>query len=520
MSDDKIIRGFSERLALNKAMRALSDAPSAFELEKRARELAQQGEVVLKPLLRHLDTSNAQLRGGLGLVAQRMDPMLIVPALRRVVADGRRPDNARLTAAMILERYLDVTLDPTLTQTLPDTSTVARQSAEEALSLAETEALVMVEYAEQLLEESDEVIATVIDVLLSMDDPRRASLLMVIASYAGATVVVRILSTLGTIRHPDSLRSLVTLSHLVDPALRPAVERQARKLQLAGVRPETSTSPRVLWSPINAQGQSLMWVIRHHPSTEHTDYLALVLHDDLGVIHAEARPQMDPTDLPRPAPMGHVHGIHTPGSHYVLRMVEMDPKQGRALIDAAVSRLRGNDIPWPGELVVFGHWLWGETISARATPAWPALPSPAPTARPADFQNLLKHRAFASWAWDVPDLQQLLHSEDVTHALEKDSPAHQAIRRRLVTSESDIIVRRLEQQALWLTLANDTESASLTLAARDAILAGQADHPFVQALTWRSLLTAAADQATRRALRILPRSPDLADRETGRPGNQ
>ena len=176
MNDDKIISSFSERLALDKAVRALADAPTAFELEKRARALAEQGQAVLKPMLRQLGTRDAQLRGGLGLMAQHMDPMLIVPALRRIVRDTRRPDNARLTAAMILERYLDVTLDPALTQTLPDSSNIARQSAEEALTLAETEPLVVVEYAEQLLEESDEVIETVIDVLLGMDEPRRAGL--------------------------------------------------------------------------------------------------------------------------------------------------------------------------------------------------------------------------------------------------------------------------------------------------------------------------------------------------------
>ncbi len=518
MSDDKIIRGFSERLALNKAVRALADAPTTFELEKRVRELAGQGEAVLNPMLRQLDTHDAQLRGSLGLVAQRMDPMLIVPALRRVVADGRRPNDARLTAAMILERYLDVTLDPATTQTLPDSSTVARQSAEEALALAETEPLVIVEYAEQLLEESNEVVTTVIDVLLGMDNPKRASLLMAIGSYAGSVVIARILPTLGTIRHSNSLHSLLVLSHLVDPALRPAVERQARKLQLAGVRPETSVSPRVLWSPVNAQGQSLMWIIRHHPSIERTDFLTLVLHDKLGVIHAEAHPQMDPADLPMPAQMGHVHGIHTSGSHYVLRMAEMDPGQGRALVDTAATRLRENEIPWPGELVVFGHWLWGRMLGARSTPDWPALPSAAPSAHSADFQNLLKHKTFASWAWDVPDLQKLLHSNDVTHALEKDSPAHQALSQQLVTSEADDIVQRLEQQALWLTLTNDIDTASLVLAARDAILAGQADHPFVQALAWRSLLTAAADQATRRTLRLLPRNESTP--ETGRPENQ
>ena len=506
MNDDKIIRGFSERLALEKSVRALADAPTAFELEKQARDLAQQGESVLNPMLRQLDTHDAQMRGGLGLVAQRMDPMLIVPALRRAVADNRRSDNTRLTAAMILERYLDVTLDPALTQTLPDTGDVARQSAEEALALAETETLVMVEYAEQLLEESHEVVTTVIDVLLGLDNPKRASLLMAIGSYAGSVVITRILPTLGTIRHPNSLHSLLVLSHLVDPALRPAVERQARKLQLAGVRPETSSSPRVLWSPVNAQGQSLLWIMRDHPSSKHIDFLTLVLHDKLGVIHAEAHPQMDSADLPLPAPVGHTHGIHPSGSHYVLRMVEMEPKQGQALVDTASTRLRENDTPWPGELVVFGHWLWNGMISPRTAPNWPDLPSATISAHPDDFQDLLKHKAFASWAWDVPDLQKLLHIDDVTHALKKNSLAHQALSQQLVTSEADDIAQRLEQQALWLTLANDTEAASLVLAARDAILTEQADHPFVQALAWRSLLTAAADQATRRTLRLLPRN--------------
>jgi len=220
MSEQKIINGFGERLALENEVRALADVSNVFELERRARDLAQQGDKVLNAILRQLDTHDAQMRGGLGLTAQYMDPMLIIPALRRVVTSGRRSNDARLTAAMILQRYLDVELDPALTQTLPDSSEVARQSAKEALALAENDPLVMVEYAEQLLEESDEVIGAVIDVLLSMEDPRRASLLMVIASYAGSAVVAHILPTLGAIRHPHSLHALLVLSHLADPALR------------------------------------------------------------------------------------------------------------------------------------------------------------------------------------------------------------------------------------------------------------------------------------------------------------
>ncbi len=511
MSDEKIISGFGERLALENDVRALADASNVFELERRARELAHQGDKVLNALLRQLDTHDAQMRGGLGLTAQYMDPMLIIPALRRVVADGRRSNNARLTAAMILQRYLDVELDPTLAQALPDSGEVARQSATEALTLAENEPLVMVEYAEQLLEESDEVIGTVIDVLMRMEDPRRASLLMVIASYAGSAVVAHILPTLGAIRHPHSLYALLVLSHLVEPALRPAVERQVRKLQLAGVRPEATTSLRVLWSPVNAQGQSLLQVILYHPQSESADFLALVLHDDMGIIHAEARMQIDPAELPQPAPKGYVHGIHTAGSHYVLRMLELDPEQGRDLLDTAVAQLREQDIPWPGELLVYGHWLWGDKIRKRPAAVSHELPAPASSDHDSDFQDLLKHRVFASWAWDVPDLQHLLQSEDAAFALEKGSDAHQTISERLVAREAENLARRLEQQALWLTLANDTDAAALVLSARDAVLDAQVDHPFIQALAWRSLLTAVADQATRRSLRLLPREEPTSD---------
>lgn len=510
MSDQKIISGFGERLALENEVRALADVSNVFELERRARDLAQQGDKVLNALLRQLDTHDAQMRGGLGLTAQYMDPMLIIPALRRVVTSGRRSNDARLTAAMILQRYLDVELEPALTQILPDSSEVARQSATEALALAETEPLVMVEYAEQLLEESDEVIGTVIDVLLSMEDPRRASLLMVIANYAGSAVVAHILPTLGAIRHPHSLHALLVLSHLADPALRPAIERQVRKLQFAGVQSDTTTSLRVLWSPVNAQGQSLLQVIRYHPQSESADFLAIVLHDEMGIIHAEARIKMDPTDVPQPAPTGHVHSIHSVGSPYLLRMLELDPNQGRDLIDTAVAQLREQDIPWPRELVVYGHWLWGDRIRKRPASVGPELPAPASSGPDSEFQALLKHRAFASWAWDVPDLQQLLQGEDATFALERGSAAHQTISNRLVTSEAHNLARRLEQQALWLTLANDTEAASHVLAARQAVLEGQADHPFIQALTWRSMLTAVADQATRRALHVLPREEDTS----------
>ena len=71
MSDvnSKVIDSFGERLAVDQAVRALADAANAYELEQAASALAERGDLALAALVRHLDTRNPKLRGGLGLLA-------------------------------------------------------------------------------------------------------------------------------------------------------------------------------------------------------------------------------------------------------------------------------------------------------------------------------------------------------------------------------------------------------------------------------------------------------------------
>lgn len=503
--NNKVIRSFGERLTLDQAVRALADAPNAYELDRRARDLAQHGDAILNPMLRQLDTENPKLRGGLGLLAQYLDPELVVPALHQVAADPRRPDNVRLTAVMILERYLDILLEPSLAQFLPEPDDVAQSSAEQALELAESEPLILVEYAEQLLEETPEVVNAVLDVIMEMEDPLRASLLTAIASYAGTTTIARILPTLGSIRHPAAFKALLTLQHISEPELRPAIERQMRKLRLAGVRLEPATSLRALWSPVNAQGQSLLWFIRYDASTGQAYLLIFVLHDTLGAIHAEARAGLDADSLPMPAPLGTIHRLQVPNSDHLVRLAEIDPRLGLALMDEAIELLRVSEIPWPGELVVYGHWLWGQGLAASGPEAWPAPQAPAPEGSAQDFQNVLKHAAFASWAWDIPDMKKLMKHFDLANALQQNHPIHREICRRLVSGDTGrLLAQRLGQQARWLALVGDTDTLALVRQAQAAVQAQQSDHPFVQAVAWRSMLTAAADEATAKILRLRP----------------
>lgn len=514
-SGDNVIRTFNERLAVEQGVRALGAAPNAYELERRARELSAQGDAALAALLRQLDTDNPTLRGGLGLLAQHLDQTLVSLALRQAAADPRRPAAARLTAVMILERYLEETIDANLARILPEPADVARQSAEEALMLAASSPLVPVEYAHQLLDEPPEVVHAVLDVVAGLETHQRARLLHAIAAYGSDDVVGRILPWLGGIRHPLALESLRTLRHLVSDDMRPLAERQVRKLQMAGVRSEMQAPARALWSPLSAQGQSLLWFLCPREETQ-ADLLILVLHDRMGIVHVDAEPSVLISGLPMPAPRGHVHRLRLPGSHQVVRLLEMEVALAMALVGEAVAAGRMLEIPWPAELVVFATWLWGvEPVGGEHGAAWPLLPEPDEQAQDAAFDELLRHLAFASWSWELPDFPQLLSLSPAGVHLEPGGPAHQQVARRLARGEAaQLLADRLERQARWLCLADDRETASLALAARRALTSGQVEHPFVRALAWRSLLTAAADRAAQQALRIAGQAHADAGRQT------
>jgi len=511
MSEDKIVRGFGERLALEEAVQALAQAPNAFELERRARDLAMQGDAIIPVLVRHLDTDNPTLRGGLALIARHLDRDAIVPALRRVAADPRRSTAARLTAVMILERYLGETVDPALIGRLPEAREVARQSAHEALHLAETMPLVLVEYAAQLLGEPPAIVRQVLTVLSEDDDPRMASLLGVIAAYAEPTTAAGLIQTLSTRRTPTAFLALATLQALLAPELQPLVERSLRKLQLAGVRVPERPPLRALWSPLlDAEGRNLLWFIRPH-GTDQAVMLLLVCHDRLGILEAEGNPAVALDDVPPPAPRGSVHRLALSGNPHPLLLAEIDPHVGLYLLDEALARMRARQARWPGEVVVFGPWLWdGARRPAVVLPEPPTAPVvPAET-----FTALFRHPAFVGWTWEVPDVARLTGSDSADGALAENGPAHRTVAQRLVEPETAaLLAARLLRQAQWLLLTGDAATAGIAMAARDGVLSHHPDHPFVRTLAWRSLLAAVTDRAAEQALTVA----QTADRSAATP---
>jgi len=512
MSDkeSRVLHGFSDRLAIDRAVKDLARARNAYRQDQLAQELAARGKPVLSALLRNLESSDPALRGGLGRLARHMDPDLIIPALRQAAMDEGRSEAARLTAVMLLERYLDQEIDPAMAQRIPASYDVARESGEEAIAIAETEPLVLVEYAEQLLDEPPEIVNAVLHVITDMEDPRRARLLLAIAAYGDVELQKEILTALGGVRHPLAIQALQTLWRLVATDLQPTARRQIQKLRLSGVKEEAATGTlRALWSPGNAQGHGFLWFIRTSDDEAVGHLLTIILHDELGVVYATAYPDLDLDALPLPAPRGSAHNVRMIDSPHSLLLAEIDPQLGLSLLEEALENMRQQNFPWPGEIVVFGHWLWaGQSLTPPAF-SWPRLPKPAAAMDDQAARTLLDHPAFAGWVWTLPDLGQLLRGHHAD-ALQKDGVLHEQIVAILLDEENrPRLSRRLLQQARWLTLTKDRKAAMMVMAVREAVDAGHGEDPFIKMLAWRSLLTAAADRAMRNALRSMDSSSGL-----------
>jgi hypothetical protein len=500
--DSRILHSFGDRLAVEQAIKALAQARNAQQQEVLARELAQKGPLALKALLRHLEDSNPAMRGGMGRLAKHLPPELVIPALRQAAMDDARTDNARLTAVMLLERYLGQEIDAAMAQRIPASYDVARESGEEALSMAQTEPMVLVEYAEQLLDEPPEIVQAVLHVILAMDDPAKVRLLLTIAAYADDALQEEILVSLGGIRHALTLQVLRTLEHVVSPHLQKLARRQQQKLQMAGVQELPGGALRALWSPVNAQGHSFLWFVHQSPGADAGNLLMLILQDELGVVYASAHSNIDLMSLASPAPRGQVHHVRMPESQHHAMLAEIDPALGLHLLERALQTMHAKNFPWPGEVVVFGHWLWQGTWDGNAA-SWPRLPKATTQLDDEASKALLEHPAFAGWAWGVPELATILLAHQHKTLAQGDA-AHRQVIDMLMAEENRIVLReRLVQQARWLMLTKNRKQAMQTMAVNEALTSDHEAPPFVRILAWRSLLTAAADRAMRNALTLL-----------------
>lgn len=474
--DSKIITTFAQRRAIEQAIKALGTTATEEELDQRVAEIANAGEGVLPALINQLDTSSAQMRGGLGRLAQRLPRDQITAALRRAAGDRARPERARLTAIMILERFLNEPIGPDLLKGLPSADQLAVTALEESLADIGEDPAVLMEYVAQLEAEPLPVIEMTARATAHVQSSGVVELLRLLATHPQPAVARLALQQLGKIRRGEAAAALQSLLPNVPETLRPLVERNWRKLSLSGVHatPPTVAAQRALISPIDSAGeQTLLFLC---PLADSLDVLliSILTHDQEGILDTFVS-TVPVFQLPAPRSLGYTHTIHASRAPGMLFYQEASLETGLTLLAEAVRVHLQHSKALPLVYRCYSRHLWtgpwdqGKTEEARAETengSWEA----------ADSVRLLDHPAFQQWRVDP---LRLTGNRDATELSEEEKVRRWA---RIIFDDQTLsaLERRLRRMGLWLEAAGEEEAARLArwTAAHLRTIAPE-EHPFL-----------------------------------------
>lgn len=488
MSDQGIIQGFQERRQIEDAILALGATTTEAEL------IAQTGELVGRfpadrlaaAIQRHLGDTNSQLRGGLGHLSALLPPEMIVPALRDLAANRQKTPIERMTALLILERYLGESVSPALTSDLSGNDDIAMQSLLEAVEEGRTNRHVYLEYVTQMQEHSVDVAFMVLGLLNRLAPDDRVEMLRLIAQDPRsqvARVALDRLTTLATTDGSDpALRALHTLSFTLPPALADQVQRSLRKLQFMGRRyqPPSAELWRALLSPADAGGYFNVWLVAAPTQATLADGVllgfSLALHQ--GIVQCSGVVSMEAASLPPQRPIGQVTTIENGKNQ---QMLEISFEIGRWLVQKALTahwrHEDGTDLP--GEYKLYNDLLWQYAaphlpercvfIFDPGDDAGLAHPDMSAVGNAADA--LIRHPVMRPWIGWAASVWAMLAPEQDTSPVD-----HAKALIDYVLSEIDRLPQRsqfqenmaaaLRIQALWLTLhgEHDMVAHAVTLA--------------------------------------------------------
>ncbi len=492
--DNVITTAFSEKIAARRkreaieaAMRSLADAHGELDLRTRARAIARLGDQVLPVLLTMLDTLDPQIRGGLGQVATALHAagVPVIESLRGVAQDTRSPDQVRITAITILERFLGQAPDETLYATLSDPRAIMLNSVREMLIAAQQSDYVYIDYVQQLESQPLEVVLDLINSLDAIEPDGRLVLLRLLAQDSRDVVAALAVNALGRIRLPAAVTTLRQLLPTVSPATRTLVERNLRKLALAGVSAEPPPQPargwRALVSGIDGDGYRAVWfvaptqapVISLYKPGEAT-FLGVLLSDVSGIRLSFANGSMPDVRIPAPHLAGTFCELLIPRSDQPLRLLEAPFDYGRSLVAAAVQlnyERQAADLALPQTPIAHEFRLLNPLIWQFGEPVSPPPPDLPPLTGDLAIANLryqsralLDHRAFSSWfvhteaAYDLAE--RLLDSRRPAFPT-VDMLLQELVMRDFSANSLIVYRRRLLAMAPWLAFASELSMAAL-----------------------------------------------------------
>ena len=477
-NQDNIITTLRDRRSIEAEIRLLTQAHGELDLRTRARHIARQGNQVLPTLLTMLGTNDPQMRGGLGQVAAALqaDGAPVVEALAALAQDTRQPDQVRITAITILERFLGQKPDETLYATLSDPRAIMLSSVREMLIAAQQSEYVYIEYVQQLETQPLEVVLDLINSLDAIEPEERLVLLRLLAQDSRDVVAAQAVHALSRIRRPAAITTLRHLLPTVSVASRVLVERSLRKLTLAGVSAEPAPSPgrgwRALVSGIDGDGYRAVWFVAPAPAPVislykpgEVTFLGALLSDANGVRLSFANASMPAVRIPAPHLAGTFCELLIPRSEQPLRLLEAPFDYGRSLVAAAVQANYEQQTPIPHEFRLLNPLIWQFGEPGSSPPDLPPLAADLAIANlRQQSRALLDHRAFSSWfthseaAYDLAE--RLLDNRRPAF------PTVDMLLQELVTREfsaTSFIVyrRRLLGMVPWLALAGDLAAAAL-----------------------------------------------------------
>ena len=368
MSDKKVLNTFQMRRQLALAFKTLENAAIEIVQIEIAHEIADSypTDLVLNALVKQLDTSSSQFRSGLGHVASFLPAEQTGSALRSAVADRSNSPQMRITAALILERYLGETLPSALTNDLDNSNEVAFQSLREAIESGKVNRYILLEYVTQLRETDDAVAGMVMDMLERIDPEDRVELLRLIAQDDRpmvATDALQRLELLGkTEAAEQAAAALHSLQFVLSPAIAPLAERSLRKLHFSGViyQPPEPKGWQTLMTPADPSGHQTVWLV-HWPDVpgDTGAILGFVLNYRTGIRQTFGSEDLPAEHLPRQADLGDLVSVDI-GSGNSMAMLAAPFDYGRRLVLHA-SEMQEADIdaePLQNEYRLYNDLIW------------------------------------------------------------------------------------------------------------------------------------------------------------------
>jgi hypothetical protein len=484
----KVLTGLMERRALEAAFGELAEITSPTLQVERAQELARQGAAVLPVLLSLLETSDPQLRGGLGQVAARLTRAEVVPALLHVARSPEQSKQARLTALTILDRFLHEPVDDTLLGDLTNPEALAQQSLREVLHEMARNPFSVIEYLNQLAEQPPEVWLMIVNAIPSMPaSPDVVTLLRMFAQSEDASLAHSALEQLGRIRTADAALALSCLAAILPPQRAQLAERGLRKLRLGGVAPPgtdisgNSLGWRALISPLNGAGYQVIWFIGRSTLRDHGTLFSVLTRDPDGIVNSFGSTEVPADALPPQQPTGTLHTVAQSADLPPITFLEVTFDAGRKAVREALELNWQTDNPTPLEYRLLNPLIWSTKLDPEA--GLPVIPA-GREYTPAQAIKVLEHPAFASWFWQDPALVEAARGL----GRQPNPEARRDHITMLANSRftSDVVTcyqRRLRAMARWLALASQPEMAARAWAVAEHLGTGEpADSPFVRRL--------------------------------------